>query len=198
MAKTKPQNGSTKSRNRKKGAPNSSSKKPTPSPSTLLAQAADLIQQGQPTDALTLAQRALSILQPTSTPTLAALPAVNLLGEINVELGDIQSARDCFTRAAELDPEGAVSEAAGGGAEKFLWLAQLSEEGGVESVGWFEKGVAVLRREIGGLVGKIGQGGRMQDAGGLLEGKRELLEEKRKKLAHALCGVAEIYMTDLS
>ncbi|KAJ9647739.1 hypothetical protein H2199_001513 [Coniosporium tulheliwenetii] len=182
MAKTKPQNGSTKSRNRKRGTPKSSSAKPTLTPSTLLAQAADLIQQGQPSDALTLAQRALFILQPNTTPTLAALPALNLLGEINIELGDVHNARDCFTRAAELDPEGAVPESQGGGAEKFLWLAQLSEEGGADSVGG-----CGAEEEIGELEGNKGDACEVEG-----------LEEKRKKLAHALCGVAEIYMTDLS
>lgn len=65
--------------------------------------------------------------------------------------------------------------------EKYLWLAQLSEEGGEESVGWFEKGAEILRRDVG-------------DSSLSEEAK----EEKRKKLAGALCGIIEIYMTDLS
>jgi hypothetical protein len=106
------------------------------------------------------------------------------LGEINVELGEAETAREYFLRAVALDPAGEVPESEGGGAEKFLWLAQLCEEGGRESVGWFEKGAVALRRELGMLEGRKG-----------VEGE---VEEKKRKLADALCGVAEVYMTDLS
>lgn len=119
------------------------------------------------------------------------LTAVNLLGEICVGKGDITAAVGWFEKAVALDPDGEIPEIGGGGAEKFLWLAQLSEEGGRESVGWYEKGVEVLRRGIGG-------GGEMEmdDDGGSREAGG--LQEKRKKLASALCGIIEVYMTDLS
>jgi hypothetical protein len=67
-----------------------------------------------------------------------------------------------------------------------LWLAQLSEEGGADSVRWFEKGIAVLRRDIQSLE----QCGSVDDAA--------IAKEQKQKLANALCGVVEIYMTDLS
>ncbi|KAF2495793.1 TPR domain-containing protein [Lophium mytilinum] len=184
MAKTKPQDRSKRSRKTTNGT--SKKEKPSASPTTLLAEATAALQTSQPELALNSAQRALSILQPTSTPTIASLPALTLLGEINVELGEVDTARELFVRAAALDPEGAVVEAQGGGAEKFLWLAQLCEEGGAESVGWFEKGAVALRRELGELEGKRGKE------------VEEVVEEKKRKLADALCGVAEVYMTDLS
>ncbi|KAF2003355.1 hypothetical protein P154DRAFT_544014 [Amniculicola lignicola CBS 123094] len=137
----------------------------------------------QPADeALPLARRALGLLQPTNEPTLAAIPALNILGEINVELGEPDAAREAFLAAATLDEDGTHD-----GAEKFLWLAQLNEEGGAESVQWFEKGVTVLRREIGALDGKAQQAEVTEE-----------LAEKKAKMASALCGVAEVYMTDLS
>jgi tetratricopeptide (TPR) repeat protein len=113
---------------------------------------------------------------------VAALPALNLLGAIYVELGDPDAARDAFKAAVIIDEEG-VND----GAEKFLWLGQLNEEGGAESVRWFSKGVEVLKREIGELEGKLKR-----------PEVEELLEEKKQKIANALCGVAEVYMTDLS
>ncbi|KAL6706784.1 hypothetical protein ACN47E_005120 [Coniothyrium glycines] len=176
MAKTKPQD-------RKKKSSNGTPKKPKTSPEELLAQAAILLQTSQPEDALVAARRALNLLQPGSTPTVAALPALNLLGEINVELGDPESAREAFQAAILLDPEGAND-----GAEKFLWLAQLNEEGGEESVRWFNKGIDVLKKEIGDLEGKATKKAEIGD----------LLNEKRQKVANSLCGIAEVYMTDLS
>jgi len=183
MAKTKPQD-----RNSKKSAKNGTSKpkeKPKASPTELLIEAATLLQTSQPEEALVAVRRALNILQPTPTsePSAAALPALNLLGEINVELGDPKSAREAFATAIAIDPEG-LSD----GAEKFLWMAQLNDEGGAESVAWFEKGVAVLKREIGELEGKLVKKAEVT----------ELLEEKKQKVANSLCGIAEVYMTDLS
>ena len=126
----------------------------------------------------------MNLLQPdNSKPSAAVLPALNLLGEINVELGDPDSAREAFQAAIVIDPEGAHD-----GAEKFLWMAQLNEEGGAESVRWFEKGIEVLKREISGLEGKKAKKDEIE----------ELLEEKRQKIANSLCGIAEVYMTDLS
>lgn len=180
MAKTKPSNRAGDSKKKSKSG---DSKKSKASAEELLTQATILLQTSQPEEALVAARRALNILQPTSKPTIAALPALNLLGEINIELGDPDSAREAFTVAILLDPEGAND-----GAEKFLWLAQLNEEGGAESVKWFEKGIEVLRREIEELDGKLVKKADVED----------LLEEKRMKIATALCGIAEVYMTDLS
>ncbi|KAA8648608.1 ACL4 family protein [Aspergillus tanneri] len=152
-------------------------------PSKLLDQATILLQTGQPDGALALAQHALDN-APANSPS--HLSALNLVAEIYVELGDIDVAREHFLRAVELDPTGAIPESQGGGAEKFLWLAQLSELGGRDSVQWFEKGVSVLRHVIQQLEGDSSP----QEA---IE-----LEGKKRKMANALCGVAEIYMTDLS
>lgn len=184
MAKTKPQNRSSKSRRSAKNgsADGSKPKKPKASPEELLIHAAAYLQTSQPEEALVQAKRALQALQPTDEPTAAALPALNLLGEIYVELGDPDLARDAFQAAIMMDEDG-IND----GAEKFLWMGQLNEEGGAESVRWFSKGVEVLKREIGDLESKLKR-----------PEVEELLEEKKQKIANALCGVAEVYMTDLS
>jgi tetratricopeptide (TPR) repeat protein len=189
MAKTKPNN--KKSKKRDKSALNrvaaSPSKAPSPpaSPSVLLLQATSALQQGDIASAVTPAKRALGLLDIESEE---ALPALNLLGEIHVELGDIESARQYFLQAASIDEDGALGEDVGSGAEKFLWLAQLSEEGGQDSVDWFEKGAISLRIYIQALLDRK-----------KLDAEAEaMLEEKRRKLAVALCGVVEVYMTDLS
>jgi tetratricopeptide (TPR) repeat protein len=179
MAKTKPSHRSSNSKSRADGT---KSKKPKASPEELLIQAATYLQTSQPEEALVQARRALQVLQPTDEPTVAALPALNLLGEIYVELGEQGAAQDAFKAAVALDEEG-VND----GAEKFLWLAQLNDEGGAESVRWFNKGIEVLRREVGELEGKLKR-----------PEVEELLDEKKQKIANALCGIAEVYMTDLS
>lgn len=179
MAKSRPSKKASKKRNGTKSTKMSRSKAEE-DPSTLLDQATILLQTGQPDAGLSLVERALET-APAGTPV--ALQALNLVAEIYVELGEIETAREHFMRAVVLDPEGEIPESEGGGAEKFLWLAQLSEEGGADSVRWFERGVTVLRREIQSLE----QSGSAEDTA-----------EKKKKLANALCGVVEIYMTDLS
>lgn len=160
-----------------------SKRKMTENATELLEKAAILLQTGRADAALPFAERVLELASSNSANILLAL---NLIGEINVELGEIDSAREAFLRAVEIDPEGTIAETQDGGAEKYLWLAQLSEVGGVDSVSWFEKGVAGLRRVIQFL----------EQSNDL--GSSVLLEEKKKKLAGALCAVVEIYMTDLS
>jgi tetratricopeptide (TPR) repeat protein len=191
MAKTKPTTTTKKSKKREKSALNrvaaSPTKSTTPpaSPSVLLHQAHSALQKGDIEDAVEPAQQALGLLDIESVD---ALPVLNLLGEIHVELGDIETARNYFLQAAAIDEDGALGEDVGGGAEKFLWLAQLSEDGGQDSVDWFEKGAMSLRIYIQALL----------DRKKLDAEAQAMLEEKRRKLSVALCGVVEVYMTDLS
>lgn len=164
-------------------------------PEELYALAVTSIESSEPEQALQYAQQLLSAVDPelaaspdTSTPTVPALAALNLLGEISVELGEIDDAVKYFSLGVKGDPEGTVPEEQGGGAEKFLWLAQLSEEGGGDSVKWYEKGVQVLKAQIAAIEAQRGED----------EERETMLEDKRGKVANALCGVVELYMTDLS
>jgi len=160
-------------------------KKKPPPPSILLYDAASKLEAGQPLQAAAVAKRALEF---TGEGGDFALAALNLLGQIHVELGELDDARDYFSRAVALDADGTVDERVGGGEEKFLWLAQLSDEGGRDSVAWFERGSAALRRQIQALAALDRSTGEQAEA----------LAEKRRKLAGTLCAVAEVYMTDLS
>ncbi|KAI0879311.1 TPR domain-containing protein [Hypoxylon argillaceum] len=164
-----------------------SSSKPV-SPQVLVKAAEYQLQEGNAQDAAALAAKALEGSSPGSDDALSAL---NFLGQVSLELGDFDAARAYLLRAVAIDEDGAKDESVGGGPEKFLSLAQLSEEGGQDSVGWFEKGAAALKTRIQALEGATGKS----------KGSDEqaiLLEEMRKKLAMTLCSVAEVYMTDLS
>ncbi|KAI9752339.1 MAG: hypothetical protein M1815_000589 [Lichina confinis] len=160
--------------------------KPVVTPETLLARATALLQTSQPDEAAVLGERALAALQRSGSGPLALLPVLALLGEAYVALGDVDEARSYFLRASEADPDGLTSEDAGGGAEKFLWLAQLCEEGGRASLDWYERGIQALRKQIHDLETRIPRP------------DTQSIEDRKDKLAKALCGVAELYMTDLS
>lgn len=184
MAKSKPSNKAEKQARKeaKKMASNES-------PEELYAAALTFIEQSQPLEALQQAEKLYNAVQHRSV--LEALPALNLLGEICVELGEVVAARGYFEQAVTLDPMGTVGGALADGAEKFLWLAQLCEEGGQQSVAWFEKGAQALQNEIAAL--ESGQATGLDEEALLL-----LRVEKKRKLANALCGIVEVYMTDLS
>lgn len=169
----------------------------------LLTEAAALLEQAQPELALPLAEEALrrleaerqspnndkdndidALLQLVSEgkPTLPT--ALTLGAEIQLALGDVEAARKSFTRATQVDPDGALVSA-----EPWLWLAQVCEDGGHESIAHFEKATEVLRNEIEVLE---------DDEAKALEHTAKILDEKKAKLANALCAMAEVYMTDLS
>lgn len=230
MAKSKPSSNNRHSRSNKSvlnGTRAHAPKRPAPppDPTTLLSQAADALQTGQPELALPIATKALALLSSNETPIststsppstsssrgespypITALPALSLLGAIHLELGSPDEARNAFLEAVELDPAGTTpTDSEGGAAERFLWLAQLCEEGGDESLRWFERGIGVLEREIQALADgkplpKSSQRNgmdRREDRLGTVS-VEDLLEEKRRKVAEALCGMAEVWMTDLS
>lgn len=155
------------------------------SPSTLLNDAETQLQVGRFEDAISLAQQALDA---TGAGGDFELRALNLLGMLHIETGDVEEARRFFERAVKLDEEGTVNENVGGGSEKFLFLAQLSEEGGRDSVQWFERGAAALRKQIQAI----------SEVANKTPEQQANLEEKQHKLGGVLCAVAEVYMTDLS
>lgn len=200
MARSRPSAGGAKNRRRKDSLyrskmPISNQREPTST--ELLAEATALLHSGDPESAQPLALRALT--RPNPSPpytaytgyigrsngnTPASLPALNTLAEIELELGDAEGALCFYLQAVDQDPLGEIPEEEGGGADKFLWLAQLSREGGEDSVLWFERGIAVLKRDIA----------RMEETGA----ENEAIEEKKRKMVGALCGIVEVYMTDLS
>lgn len=183
MAKTKPQTRNPKSRVKDVLHNTSGSVKPKKSIEELLAEAAALLQQSQPELALPLAEKAVRRLETQSSAFINPATGICLLAEIQLELGDVDTARTNFTRAVGIDPTGTYL-----GADAFLWLAQLCEEGGEKSIEWFERGTDVLRGKIASLEGEV-----------KLAPEQQLqLVELKHKFSDALCSMAEVYMTDLS
>ncbi|KAL7919828.1 hypothetical protein ACQKWADRAFT_185246 [Trichoderma austrokoningii] len=160
-------------------------KKDAPNPNKLLADAETQYEVGNLDEAIALASKAL---EQTGEGGDFELKALNLLGVLNVEDGEVEEAREYFLRAVKLDEEGILEEKIGGGPEKFLFLAQLSEEGGQDSVQWFERGASALRKQIQTL----------NDITSRTPEQQAALEEMQSKLGGVLCAVAEVYMTDLS
>jgi tetratricopeptide (TPR) repeat protein len=181
MAKSKP------SKKEKKSKQNGSQEVPIEMAEPLFEQATELLQEGQPQHALPIAQKLMQCLAGAGVEAGLRLPALDLLGEIYVELGEPDNARKTFLEAVKLDPNGDLGDEIIGSADKFLWLAQLCEEGGAESVKWFEQGAMTLRKELA-----------KHDSNKTLSDEEDfVLAVKRNKLANALCGAAEVYMTDL-
>lgn len=160
-------------------------KKDAPNLNKLLADAETQYEVGNLDEAIALASKAL---EQTGEGGDFELKALNLLGVLNVEDGEVEEAREYFLRAVKLDEEGILEENIGGGPEKFLFLAQLSEEGGQDSVQWFERGASALRKQIQTLNNTTNRTPEQQAA----------LDEMQSKLGGVLCAVAEVYMTDLS
>lgn len=194
MAPTRP---SKKAKAKNRSHTKKSSAASTKPAKQLLAEATALLEQGDATGAVSTARAALeAALENDDTRACAAHM---LLGEINVELGEIDTARSHFLEAARLDEDGSLSEELGGGPEKFNWLAQLSEEGGADSVSWFERAAACLRAQIQVLGTAADEARRKGSAHGTaVKEIEDAVSEKKKKLSETLCAVAEVYMTDLS
>jgi tetratricopeptide (TPR) repeat protein len=171
----------------------------------LLEEAASLLDEGQPDAALPLAQECMRRLQseqppPSTLPnseyttTLLQLTAqekptlpqaVVLVAETYLALGETASASTHFEAAVRLDPVGQIISA-----DPLCNLAQLCDEGGAKSIEYFERGCQVLRNEIEGL--KALQPAEEDDEHVMLT------DMKQAQLADVLCGMAEVYMTDLS
>lgn len=111
-------------------------------------------------------------------------PALDLLGEIHIELGDTSAAFSAFSKSASLDPDG-NPEPAGSGPEKFLWLAQLSSADA--AVSYYEQGITIIKRWLAAATTNTTTTTTPPPADRGLE----------SKLVSALCGLAEIYMSDL-
>lgn len=158
-------------------------------PRELLAQATAHLEAGDPQ---TAARIALTAYEHIGENGRLAGAALSVLGQIHVELGEVDAARAFFAAAVKVDEDGSLPEDVGGGPEKFLWLAQLSEEGGQDSVSWFERGAAALRAQIQALTESLELRPLTRDT------QEAVIAEKRKRLAETLCAVVEVYMTDLS
>ncbi|KAK4105982.1 hypothetical protein N658DRAFT_490590 [Parathielavia hyrcaniae] len=188
MAPTKPKNKS-KDKARDRARAKAAVQTPNVNPRELLNQATSSLEEGDPETAARIALVAYEHIREDGRQAGAAL---SLLGQIHVELGDVDAARAFFLAAVKVDEDGSLPEDVGGGPEKFLWLAQLNDEGGQDSVSWFDRGAAALRSQIQTLTDSLESRPLTRDA------QEAVIAEKRERLAETLCAVAEVYMTDLS
>jgi len=140
---------------------------------SLLQQSRTALEEGELQVAHDLASKACSLLSTTSTNT----NPIELLGEINIELENFESALQCFTEAIRrrenVDPESFELGEEG----KFLWMGQLDE--GDQAEEWYAKGVDVLHH--------------------LLEKSTDDDQRKRirDKLCSTYCSLIELFLTDL-
>ena len=156
----------------------------------LIERAREMLVTGHLETAYTAAKKAVRIL--SAKPEECA--ALSILAEIALELGEINEARTHFLRTTQLDPDGLLPDYLGGGADKFLYLAQICEEGGEESVRWFEKGAEVLRAQLASSSSVSSQIQKM----GMEASAQDSTKVKSDKLAATLCAIIEVHMTDLS
>ncbi|CUS13949.1 unnamed protein product [Tuber aestivum] len=141
---------------------------------SLLIEATSLLHESSSPDAALPLLKKYLLVNPNSPQ------ALDLLGEAHIELGDTEAAFAAFSHSASIDPEGQASPA-GTGPEKFLWLAQLSSA--ETAVAYYERGVEIIKRWLSTSA----------TPHPTATAERGLL----KKLVSALCGLAEIYMSDL-
>ncbi|CAM0141643.1 unnamed protein product [Umbelopsis sp. WA50703] len=94
---------------------------------------------------------------------------LELTGQVEVELGDLYSAREHFAKAIELQPET--------GHEKYMCLGQLSGE--LEAIQCFQKGIDLMEKE------------KKQH-----RSNEEEIAILNHKIAAAYCSMTEIYLTD--
>ena len=158
----------------------------------LLTEATTLLEQSQPDGAIPIVEEALRRLeaerqarnQEEYVPAQVTVPAVLVLaGETHMSIGHTLQAQSHFKRATKLDPDGSIVSA-----DPWLWLAQLSDTGGNDSISNYTQAIIILRREVGVL----------QDQSIRNEDLEDVVQGKRIKLAEALCSMTEVYMTDLS
>jgi tetratricopeptide (TPR) repeat protein len=140
---------------------------------SLCSRARASLEEGEVQKAHDLASRACTVLPRDSNN----VHPIELLGEINIELGELEQARECFLEAVRRR-EGVPAENLQPGEEgKFLWLGQLSC--GEDAEKWYTMGVECLLR--------------LRDVTAE-DDKRKYLDEK---ICQVYCSLIELYLTDL-
>ncbi|KAM6910042.1 uncharacterized protein FYW49_012030 [Xenentodon cancila] len=109
------------------------------------------------------------------------LQALDILGHIYSELGDVQKAKGIFLRAAELSPDE--------GHSKYMYLGQIHT--GQEAVNYYTRGIQVLLSTLEKQEAATAQAG----AAAPTDEDRELPTAQDVSVAY--CSIAEIYLTDL-
>ncbi|XP_077577264.1 uncharacterized protein LOC144199478 [Stigmatopora nigra] len=106
------------------------------------------------------------------------LRALEILGHISSELGQIEKAKGAFLRAVEMKPDE--------GHSKYMYLGQLHT--GQEAVDFYTKGIDVL-------LAALDKQKTTEQAAAPLEEDSEIPTTKDVSMAY--CSIAELYLTDL-
>lgn len=148
---------------------------------TTLDQAQQLLIQSEPEQCVALLQAAFNNNgnSDSAAASIIDVQGMHLLGNALLDLGEAQQAYPVFLQCANIDPTGTV-----GGFDKFLWLGQLT--GGTDGVEWYSKGVQGIEIELARIA---------SSSNGSPDSVLQLA--LKRKIAEALCGIIEIYMTDL-
>nr|XP_046255425.1 probable assembly chaperone of rpl4 isoform X1 [Scatophagus argus] len=108
------------------------------------------------------------------------LQALDMLGHIYSELGDVQKAKGVFLRAVELSPDQ--------GHSKYMYLGQIHT--GQEAVDYYMRGIQVL-------LAALDQQTTQAQAGAAAPPDEEPELPTAKDVCAAYCSIAEIYLSDL-
>ncbi|XP_041367293.1 probable assembly chaperone of rpl4 [Gigantopelta aegis] len=137
--------------------------------SQLLDKAEDCINEFQYEVAQKFCQRALEM-EPDNVRTLETT------GNLLMELGDPDGAKQCFGRAVEVSPDS--------GYAKYMCLGQLFE--GVQAVECYQKGIQLMVKEK--------QEQQAQEISAACRGGDQVTD---LDISNAYCAIGELYMTDL-
>jgi hypothetical protein len=140
---------------------------------SLVQRSRQALEEGDLDLAHNLAYRACQILPKDSS----SVNPIELLAEINVELGKFEEAWDCFLEAVNRRDNVAPETLELGEEGKFFWLGQMSSE--EDSERWFLQGIEVLQEILG------------RTADGTVQ---RLIHEK---LSDGYCSLIELFLTDL-
>ena len=140
---------------------------------SLIQRSRAALEEGEVETAHGLASRANLLIPKDSINT----QALELLGELSIELEKFEDASECFLEAIRRRKNVAPEDFELGEEGKYLWMGQLSSE--EESEKWYMRGIEVLQ--------------------GILE--RTTNDEQRTKIREKLCtsycSVTELFLTDL-
>jgi hypothetical protein len=139
----------------------------------LCSRARSALEDGEIDTAHELATKACGVLKADSPN----VHPIELLGEIKIELGEIEQARECFLEAVRRRENVAEQNIEAGEEGKFLWLGQLSSE--EEAVKWYNRGVDTLLQLVGTIAG---------------DKQRKPIHQK---ISEVYCSLIELYLTDL-
>jgi tetratricopeptide (TPR) repeat protein len=131
------------------------------------------LEEGELATAHELASRACEIL-PKDSPNVHP---IELLGEINIELGEQEQARECFLEAVRRREGVGGGKLEAGEEGKFLWLGQLSTEEEAEK--WYNLGANALIQFIESTTDD------------------EMRKPIHDKICEVYCSLVELYLTDL-